>query len=309
VIVVFGSINLDLVASIARLPRPGETLAGTRFSVHPGGKGANQALAARRAGAQVALAGAVGNDAFAAMALAELAAAAVDLTHVGRMDSPTGVALIHVDAAGENSITVIAGANGYADGASVPDALLTPGTTVLMQLEVPLPGVLQLAKRAREQGARVILNAAPWRSLPLTLLESLDVLIVNEIEAADIAASPNFPPAPESAAVAFYRQFGCATAVTLGADGAVAAAEGALIRARAPKIHVIDTTGAGDAFAGVLAATLDRGQSWTRAVACGIAAGSLACTAAGAQEALPARDAIDRLASTVESELVSRSLD
>ncbi len=183
------------------------------------------------------------------------------------MDSPTGVALIHVDAAGENSITVIAGANGYADSASVPDALLTPGTTVLMQLEVPLPGVLQLAKRAREQGARVILNAAPWRSLPLTLLESLDVLIVNEIEAADIAAAANFPPAPESAAAAIYRQFGCATVVTLGADGAVAAADGALIRARAPAINVIDTTGAGDAFAGVLAATLDRGQSWTRAVA------------------------------------------
>src|SRR5690349_5724410 len=127
-IVVFGSINLDLVARVARLPRPGETLAGDGFATHPGGKGANQALAARRAGADVTLAGSVGNDTFASQALRGLAEAGVDLAHVHRTDAPTGVALIHVDAQGQNSITVVAGANAHADPARVPDSLLAPGT-------------------------------------------------------------------------------------------------------------------------------------------------------------------------------------
>ncbi len=307
-IVVFGSINLDLVARVARLPRPGETLAGEGFATHPGGKGANQALAARRAGADVMLAGSVGNDAFAAQTLRGLAEAGVDLALVVRADVPTGIALIHVDAQGQNSITVVAGANAYADPASVPDSLLVPGTTLLMQLEVPLHAVDALVTRARGRGARVILNAAPSHSLPATLLALLDVLVVNETEAAAMAQILDAPAVPESFAADVCRRFRCATVVTLGAAGALAAVGQTLIHASAPLLHVIDTTGAGDAFTGVLAATLHSGASWNRALAASVAAGSLACTTVGAQSALPAADAIDDLASTVECGLVSHPL-
>jgi len=308
-IVVFGSINLDLVARVARLPRPGETLPGTAFAAHPGGKGANQALAAHRAGANVAFFGAVGSDAFATPALRGLADAGMDLTHVDHVEGATGVALIHVDDAGENSITVVPGANDRANPASIPDALLAPGTTVLMQLEVPLPAVEALAQRARARGARVILNAAPWRPLPHALLASLDVLVVNESEAAALAHELSAPATPEAFAAIVCRRFGCATVVTLGAEGALAVVGPGLIRASAPIVRVVDTTGAGDASTGVLAAALHGGATWNRALASGVAAGALACTNAGAQSALPAAAAIETLASTVESELVSHPID
>ena len=196
-IVVFGSINVDLVAHVARLPHPGETVTADSFASHPGGKGANQALAARRAGAEVALIGAVGNDGFAAAALQSLEDAAVDLTRVRRVDAPTGIALIHVESSGENCITIVAGANASADAAQVPDELLAVDTTVVMQLEVPLPAVCALAARAHQRGARTILNAAPSHALPADLLESLDALIVNETEATAIAAALPAPALPE----------------------------------------------------------------------------------------------------------------
>ena len=164
-IVVFGSVNLDLVARVERLPREGETIAGTSFAALPGGKGANQALAARRAGASVSMAGAVGVDGFADTALRELVAAGVDLHAMRRVSMPTGVALIHVDAAGRNAITVIAGANAQAAPDDITDAALGPGTTLVLQLEVPLEAVATIAIRARQQGARVILNAAPAHPL------------------------------------------------------------------------------------------------------------------------------------------------
>jgi ribokinase len=309
VVIVFGSINLDLVVRVARLPRPGETLAGDSFASHSGGKGANQALAARRAGANVALFGAVGKDSFATAALRPLEDAAVDLSHVRRVDAPTGIALIHVDPSGENCITIVAGANASADPAAVRDDLLVRGTTVVMQLEVPLPAVRALAARAHARGARAILNAAPARALPTVLLQALDALIVNEIEATAIATALRAPALPEAFAGAIHRRFGCAAIVTLGAQGAIMAADGALVRAAAPPVRVIDTTGAGDAFTGSFAAAIDRGASWTHALAAGVAAGSLACAAMGAQTALPAAAAIGRLASKVESALVSHSLN
>ena len=178
-IVVFGSINLDLVARTERLPQPGETIAGHSFAVLPGGKGANQAIAARRAGADVAMAGAVGTDLFAATALSGLTVSGVDVAWVRRDATPTGVALIHVEASGQNAITVIPGANAHVLAATVPAAALGPGTTVVLQLEVPLDAVHDIASRARQRGARVILNAAPARALPAALLAVLDVLVVN----------------------------------------------------------------------------------------------------------------------------------
>ena len=298
-VVVFGSINLDLVAQVARIPRPGETLAGRSFMTLPGGKGANQALAAARAGAKVALFGAVGRDAFAASALANLEASGVDLSGVAAAEAATGVALIHVDAHGENAITVVAGANGHARAAQVPDALLGPGTTLMLQLEVPVVEVAMLAQRARRRGARVALNAAPAAAVSVDLLRLVDVLIVNEGEAALIGAGHGLPAMPEHFASAASAQFGGAVIVTLGPRGALAVRGDERITIAAPPTRVIDTTGAGDAFAGAAAAALDRGASLRTALAEGIAAGSLACGAHGAQAALAERGAIAALAETL----------
>jgi len=255
------------------------------------------------------MAGAVGTDLFAAAALSGLVAAGVDVAWVRQDAAPTGVALIHVDAGGQNAITVIPGANANVLAATVPDEALGPGNTVVLQLEVPLDAVRGIASRARQRGARVMLNAAPARLLPATLLALLDVLVVNAIEAATLAAAAGLPGAPEAFATAMHRRHGCGVVVTLGSRGVVAAVDGTLFNAVAPDVHVVDTTGAGDAFVGALAAALDRNNGWRRAIAAGVAAGSLACTVAGAQPSLPAAGAIRRLALTVESTLISRRLD
>jgi ribokinase len=294
-IVVFGSINLDLTARVPHLPRAGETQLGSVFSASAGGKGANQALAARRAGATVALHGAVGRDAFADSALALLRQDGVDIDGVKTLDAPTGVALIHVDDNGQNTITVIPGANGFVDAAWVPPSALGPASIVLMQLETPRAEVTALAKRTRAGGGRVILNAAPAQALAAEILSLVDVLIVNESEAAALAPSSS----PLEFATAFAARFGTAAVVTLGANGLLAASIGTPLRLPAPKVAVVDTVGAGDALAGALAAALDRGAPWPRALREGLAAGSLACTRPGAQAALPWRDEITALADTI----------
>jgi ribokinase len=280
-VVVFGSINLDLVARVPRLPRPGETIAGTDFAMAPGGKGANQALAARRAGAAVAMFGAVGSDAFAAAALGNLVAAGVDLAGVAAVPASTGVALINVDARGENAITVVAGANAHARAALVPAAAIGAGTTLLMQLEVPVPEVAALAARAA--GARVVLNAAPAEPLPGEVWRAVDVLLVNEREALEYANAWQLPATPASFIAAMDARFGVAVVVTLGARGAITLARGALREVAPPSVTVVDTTGAGDAFAGALAAALDRGTPLPEAMEAAVRAGALACTHPGAQ--------------------------
>ncbi len=235
-LVVFGSINLDLVARVGRSPLPGETLAGSEFFAAPGGKGANQALAARRAGAEVALFGAVGRDDFAAQAQAGLRAAGVDLAGVVEVAAPTGVALIHVADSGENSIVVVPGANALARAAQAGDALTGAGT-LLMQLEVPIAEVDALARRARACGVRCVLNAAPAQTLPRSLLESLDLLIVNEHEAAALAAAADLPREPERLARVLADRYGLQTVVTLGARGALTVADGQPLRAVPPPVE------------------------------------------------------------------------
>ena len=286
-IVVFGSINLDLVARVPRLPRPGETLAATAFGTSPGGKGANQALAARRAGAGVAMFGTVGRDAFAAPALALLGAAGVDLAGVRAADAPTGVALIHVDDAAQNAITVVPGANALARAADVPDAALGPGTTVMLQFETPHAESLALAGRARARGARVVLNPAPAAALPAAWFDAIDVLIVNETEAREIARPLGLPANPTQFATALSARHGLTVVATLGGDGAFAASQGTGYCLPALAVEARDTVGAGDAFAGAFAAALDRGEGIDAALAVAIAAGSIACTRPGAQAALP----------------------
>ncbi len=282
-VVVFGSINVDLVARVPRIPAPGETIAGRTLTTAPGGKGANQALAARRAGAAVAMVGAVGRDGFAPVALANLATAGVDLTRVAAVEAPTGVALINVDDRGENAITVVPGANTRVRADDVPDALLAPGGTLLMQLEVPLAEVAALAHRAHARGTTVVLNAAPAAPLPVSLLGDLDVLVVNEHEAAACAKAWRLPESATGFVAAATERFGVSVVLTLGARGALTQVGGDVLRATPPAVDVVDTTGAGDAFAAALAAALDRGSGLATALAEGVDAGALACAHAGAQ--------------------------
>ncbi len=231
-VVVFGSINLDLVARVPRIPAPGETIAATALDVLPGGKGANQALAARTAGAAVALFGAVGTDAFAADALVHLRAAAVDLAGVAAVAGATGLAMIDVDGAGENAITVVPGANAHAQAAQVPDRALDRDTTLLLQLEVPVVEVAALAARAHARGAFVLLNAAPALPLPASLLRDVDLLLVNETEAAAYAAAWNVPADPAEFVRAMRERHAVRVVLTLGAQGALMETAVACARSR-----------------------------------------------------------------------------
>lgn len=290
-IVVFGSINVDLVARVERLPGPGETVKGPGYQVFPGGKGANQALAARRAGAEVAIVGAVGADGFRERGLELLVADGVDVADVATVDAPTGIAMIAVDRAAENMIIVASGANGEAR----PDAVsrrIGEGDTLLLQYEVPEAAVLEAARAASARGGRVVLNAAPAGPVVEELARLVDVLVVNEHEAGEVGRGAGLPEEPIAFAKAFSKRTGGAVVVTLGADGAYAVDGEREIRVPSPVVQVVDTTAAGDAFVGALAAALDRGLSLEDAVVDGIAAGSLAVETLGAQPSLPYRDAI-----------------
>ena len=222
-ITVFGSINLDLIGGVERLPKPGETVPGHGFATAPGGKGANQALAAARAGAAVRMVGAVGRDAFAGEALALLRAGGVDLSLVREVDGPTGVALILVDRAGENVIAVIPGANGTVSDADAAALDFAPGDVLVLQLEIPIPAVEAVARRARAAGARVLLNFAPYRADALHLLPHATHLIVNETECALIAEALGLAGgATAEQAAALAARYGNTVIATLGRDGVIA---------------------------------------------------------------------------------------
>ena len=293
-ITVFGSINVDLVTRATRIPGPGETVRGSDYALIPGGKGANQALAARRAGADVRLAGAIGDDGMAAIALRELDAGGVDLSAVARHGSTTGLAIITVDDKGENTIVVSPGANARARAATIPPDAFGPRDTLLLQMEVPFAESLVAAKAARDAGARVILSVAPYAALAPEDAAAFDMLIVNEHEAADLASHLGvFAKGADATASALARRLGRTFIATLGADGAVAATADGLIRVPALPVTPVDTTGAGDTFCGVLAAYLDRGAGMADAMRMAAIAGSLACTKEGAQPSFPMRAEIE----------------
>jgi ribokinase len=293
VITVFGSINLDLIGGVDRLPRPGETVAGTSFSTAPGGKGANQALAAARAGAAVRMAGAVGRDAFAEPALALLRSGGVDLARVRVVDGPTGVALILVESAGENVIAVIPGANGTVREADAAGLEFSPEDVLLLQLEVPVAAIEAAARRARAAGARVLLNFAPYRADALSALQYATHLIVNESECALIAEASGCGAADtEKQAAALADKYRLAAIATLGGDGALAVENARVQRVRALPIRAVDTVGAGDTFCGYLAAAFTDGLPLSAALAFASAAASLACTSSGAQPAIPSRNEV-----------------
>ena len=287
-IVVFGSINIDLVTHVEAIARPGETVLGPGYETIPGGKGANQALAARRAGADVAMVGAVGRDGFAQAALALLLADGIDLSCVARVDAPTGAAFISVDAAGQNAITVAAGANRLARAAQLELRGIGPGDTLLLQRETPDDETLAAARFAKARGARVMLNLAPAGPLSRAALADLDVLLMNEHEAAYLGAHLQLSDSsPEGVAAELDRSHGLAAIVTLGAAGAMGWSGGVRYAFAAPKVEVADTTAAGDSFAGAFACALDGGADFAGAMRHGLAAGSLACTRAGAQPSIP----------------------
>lgn len=299
-IVVFGTLNVDLVVAVPRLPRPGEGVKGGDHQLFPGGKGGNQALAAARAGAEVALVGAVGRDGFAEIALDGLAAAGVDLHRVRRSDRPTGLQSIAVDPTGENLMIGSTAANGEASAAALAP-LLAPGVTLLTQASIGARAAEAAIAAARLAGARVVFNAAPVGAVTPSMLEATDVLVVNEPEAAALAERTRLPAEPVAFARAAASRFLATVVVTLGARGAIAATpEGDLLEGRPPPIAVVDTTGAGDALIGALAAALDRGLDLAAALREGLAAGALACRETGARSSFARVDEIRRLAASVE---------
>lgn len=286
-ILVFGSINLDLIFPVPALPAPGQTVLGPAARIEPGGKGANQAVGAVRDGARVIMAGAVGADALAEGALHLLRESGVDLGHVATVPAATGCAAICVDPAGRNQIAVAAGANLLARSDLLADGLLGPPTTLLMQMECDPAETVALARRARLLGARVILNLAP--PAPFPAWDAVDVLVVNEDEATWLGAALRC----DTDAAALRTATGCIVVRTLGAAGVEAAWDGGATSLPALPVAATDTTAAGDGFCGVLAAGLDRGLALPDALRRANAAAGLACTRSGSQGSLPFSAEID----------------
>jgi ribokinase len=287
-ITVVGSINLDLIATVGRLPGPGETVPGDGFSTAAGGKGANQALAAARAGAKVRMVGAIGRDAHAAQATALLADAGVRLAGVAETEAPTGIAMILVGGDGENMIAVVPGANAAVTEAVVDGLDFAPGEHVLLQHEIPLATVERALDRTRDAGAVSLLNTAPFRAEAAGLLAKADVVIANESEFdlyADLLALAGATREERMRALA--ASSGRAVVVTLGGEGALAATPDGVLKVEALPVKPVDTVGAGDTFCGYLAASLADGLPLEDALRRAAAAGSLACLKPGAQPAIP----------------------
>ncbi|MEV4460215.1 ribokinase [Microbispora sp. NPDC049633] len=286
---VFGSANMDLVAYVAQAPKPGETITGRAFRTIPGGKGANQAIAAARAGAEVAFLGAVGDDAFGPGLRAALTEAGVDTSGLRVVPGPSGVAHIVVQDGGDNSIIVVPGANGAVTGPSPRDAeTIGRSDALLLQLELPMDAVVAAA---RVPGAEVILTPAPAVPLPAELLEAVGLIVPNEHEAAALTGRDD----PRDALEALLDLVPEAV-VTLGARGALyGSRDGTRLREPAVPVRAVDTTAAGDTFAGALAVARSEGRDPARALRFASAAAALSVRREGASTSMPRRHEIDRL--------------
>ncbi|MFI2640254.1 ribokinase [Streptomyces sp. NPDC018610] len=294
-LLVVGSANADLVIGVERRPAAGETVLGSDLAVHPGGKGANQAVAAARLGARTALLARVGDDAHGRLLLDSQRAAGVDPAGVLVGGAPTGVALITVDPSGDNSIVVSPGANGRLTPKDVRAAagLVRSARVVSAQLEIPLETVVEAVRRLAD-GSRFVLNPSPPRELPPELLEACDPLIVNEHEAKVILGGDGVGDDPEDWARALLARGPRSVVVTLGAEGAlVASADGAAVRVPSVKVDAVDTTGAGDAFTAALAWRLGAGASLAEAATYAARVGAVAVTRRGAQESYPTADEVE----------------
>lgn len=299
-IVVIGSINVDLVVRVATLPRPGETVLGGQFASVHGGKGANQAVAAARAGGHTTFVARVGDDSMGHSAIEAFQAEGID-THFITVTPhcPTGVALILVDAAGENSIAVAGGANDRLSCDDIERArpAIEAADVIVLQLEVPLEAVVRAVSIAQAAGTRVILNPAPARPLPTTLLASVDVLTPNETEADSLVGrGPDTVPSAtdvEGTAGTLLGLGPRAVVLTRGAAGALVAVGQAMTRVPAFPVEPLDTVAAGDVFNGCLAVMLAEGRDLIAATRCAAAAAAISVTREGAQASAPHRGEID----------------
>ncbi|MFJ7900515.1 ribokinase [Streptomyces sp. NPDC096198] len=294
-LLVVGSANADLVIGVERRPAAGETVLGSDLAVHPGGKGANQAVAAARLGARTALLARVGDDAHGRLLLEAQRAAGVATAGVLVGGAPTGVALITVDPSGDNSIVVSPGANGRLAPDDVRDAgdLLAASRVVSAQLEIPLETVVEVVRNL-PSGTRFVLNPSPPRPLPAEVLAACDPLIVNEHEARVITGA-ELDGSPEEWAAALLALGPRSVVVTLGAEGALVATAGSTVRVPSVTVRAVDTTGAGDAFTAALAWRLGAGSSLEDAAAYAARVGAAAVTRPGAQESYPTAGEVDAL--------------
>lgn len=282
-IICFGSLNADLIYRVEQAPMSGQTISSLGFSLEAGGKGANQAIAAARDGADVMMVGAVGCDALADATLENFVAARLDTSRVLRTSRPTGNASIIVDQAGCNRITIAEGANALASHETLLDDDLRRASLVLLQMETPLDQMKALLQRCKDMDIRTVLNLAPALMLDRDVLQSVSLLVVNEDEAETLAASLGCGATAEALA----RDLGIDVIRTLGAEGAEAFADGSPLHVPACRIEAVDTTAAGDCFIGVLAAGLDRGADLRAAMTRASAAAALCCGRLGSQSSLP----------------------
>ncbi len=297
-IVVFGSVNADLFLNVARLPARGETVLCPTYIFRPGGKGANQAAAAVAAGGAVKMVGRVGRDPYAQPVLDALREAGVDASLVEQSDGVTGTAAVMVEASGENQIVVASGANMQVTTEQIPDALLTKGTTLVLQMEVPVKEIEAAIWRARQSGCRIILNLAPALPIDEAAIRACDVLVLNQGEANSLAGVER---GPEEQAAAFTERYALDCIITLGGQGAVLATSDMLFRIGALDIEPVDTVGAGDAFVGVLATSLDGGAAISYALRQASVAAGLACLQEGAQSGLPTMAEIESVSPRLAS--------
>ncbi|MFI5682650.1 ribokinase [Streptomyces sp. NPDC051636] len=289
-IAVLGSTNMDLVAYVEKPPQRGETVTGREFRTIPGGKGANQAIAAARAGATVSMIGAVGNDAFGTRLRSTLEHSGVDTDSLRTVEGPSGTAHIVVDDEGGNAIVVIPGANGTVDHLTPGDeGVIASADALLLQLEIPLDGVLAGADAARRHGVRTVLTPAPARPLPPELLAAVDLLVPNEYEAATLTGRTD----PLDAAAALLDQVP-EVVITLGAAGGLYVTRGAepLVFA-APRVTAVDSTGAGDTFVGALAVALAEERPVREALTWAAAAAAISVQREGASASMPYRPEIE----------------
>ncbi len=289
-VLVVGSVNRDYVCRVGSIPRSGETVLGGRLSIGSGGKGGNQAVASALLGAPTALVGCVGDDSDGRALLADLATAGVDTSGVRTVQGVrTGVAFVMVDDDGANAIVVAAGANALLDPRRAREAVaewVGEGDLVVVQSEIPVDAVVAAVEEAQRRSARVVLNLAPYRDLPAVAVAVADPLVVNEHEARALLRRAG----DGCEATDMAQRLGSlarSAVVTCGPAGAVVASGGRLDWVGAPAVRAVDTTGAGDAFTGALAAALSRGADLLAAVRLGVAAGSFAVGRAGAQASYP----------------------
>ena len=289
-IIVFGSLNIDMIMPVGHFPKPGETvLCSADYLSHPGGKGSNQAVAAARGGAKVAVVGKVGDDSFGRRSINNLKNQSIWASGIGISDQrPTGCATIAVDSSGANISIVAPGANLEATSDQVPDEVFTSRNIVLAQLEVPSQETFSVLARAHAGGATTILNASPAENMTREGLKNIDYLIINEVEAHQLACNLGITETdPRLIAKAITQMENLTCIITLESKGSVAVRGNDTFVVRTLKIEPVDTTGAGDTFCGIFAACLQAGYDWLKAMHYAGVGAALSCLGLGAQGGMP----------------------